>query len=277
MQQCPSCAELVPVEYVVCVWCGYDLTGEHIRRAGIVINRKEAFMRMRDIVIDPLNAAKKITLIPDLHGGRIIFYLIGFMMTLNMLAVFSKLDGAEFNNATEYPLISAIQLTRTILLEPTYTMKFVVGVLFLIVQPIVLFIIFNLIWKYAAKIILAIARSLGGHGDQMKIRSALGYSMLPVLIGWTLSWLMTLMASPVTLPGSIDYTSISEAVVEVTRSGMGLVGFIFIIIGWVWAIVLSVITIRQAVKVSIFESIIIAGIPSAFFMTIVVFGTEFLS
>ena len=98
MQTCPSCGELVPIEYVVCVWCGFDLTAEHIRRSGIIIGRNEAFSRMKRVTLDPINAFKEITLIPDLKGPRYILYFIGVAMTLNMLAIFSKLDGLEFNN-----------------------------------------------------------------------------------------------------------------------------------------------------------------------------------
>ena len=50
MQTCPSCGDLVPNEYVLCVWCGFDLTLEKIRKAGITIDNRDALARMVRVV-----------------------------------------------------------------------------------------------------------------------------------------------------------------------------------------------------------------------------------
>lgn len=272
MQQCPSCGELVPIEYVICVWCGFDLTAEHIRRAGIKIGKRESVDRMVNLVRSPITTAKEISLIPDLTGGKLILYFIGVVMTLNMLVVFGKLGGTDFNDSE-----AGINIVLSAKISFIISFKFIVGLAFLAVQPIVLYLIFFGIWKFSARILLMLTKSIGGFGDILKIRSVIGYSLFPVLLGWSLSLLMTLMASPVNISGSIDYNSISFAVIEITRSGIGFVGYIFIILGWIWTVLLSVITMRQAAKLSTFESMIVAGIPSTILLVVVVFGTEFLA
>ncbi|MFV2014460.1 MAG: YIP1 family protein, partial [Candidatus Heimdallarchaeota archaeon] len=190
MQTCPSCGELVPIEYVVCVWCGFDLTAEHIRRSGIVIGRNEAFARMKRVTLDPINAFKEITLIPDLKGPRYILYLIGVAMTLNMLAIFSKLDGLAYNTEEYKIVLYTIGADTQISIKVTT----IIALTFLIIQPIFLLLIFNYIWKVATRLISYLSRTVGGTGDKEKIRSILGYSLLPVLFGWSLAWILRLLS-----------------------------------------------------------------------------------
>ncbi len=271
MQSCSSCGELVPIEYVVCVWCGFDLTAEHIRRAGIIIGRNESIQRMKKVVRDPMNASKELALIPDLTGGKLILYMIAFVMTLNMLVVFGKLDGTDFN-ATDAGLSIALFKNS----DPLFiSFKFIVGMAFIFVQPIVLYIIFMIFWKFSTKILKIFIKSVGGFADDEKIKCIIGYSMLPVLFGWSLSLFFTLFAGDVNISGNVTYNTISAAVVEVTRTGVGMVGFFFIIIGWLWTVGLMVILMRHSAKLSLVESIIAVGIPTLFMMIVVVFGTSF--
>ena len=80
MQTCPSCGDLVPNEYVLCVWCGFDLTLEKIRKAGITIDNRDALARMVRVVTKPPSTFKDISLLPDnrvrlLPGEPVNFYL----------------------------------------------------------------------------------------------------------------------------------------------------------------------------------------------------------
>ena len=260
MQQCPSCAELVPIEYVLCVWCGFDLTSEHIRRSGIRIGRNEAFGRMKKVIVNPNQAFKEITLLPDLTGGRLIFYLTGVAITLNMLAVFSKLDGLSFNDPDLLPVVSFLFIDISV--------AFVVGIAFLAIQPIVLLLVFTWVWRTATRVISILSRSFGGTGDREKIRAAIGYSMVPVLLGWTAALLIRLI-TPKNSDEISGYESVENAMVEVTLSGIGNVGQYLIMLGWIWATILGIIGISKAARISIAESVIVAGIPYIIFMTIV--------
>jgi hypothetical protein len=264
MQTCPSCGELVPIEYVICVWCGFDLTAEHIRRSGIRIGPREALQRMRKVVVDPLNAFREISLIPDLTGGKMIFYFIGMAMTLNMITVMSKINGLQFNEieANVYQITASIGIS----------INFVLNLAFLIVQPLVLYLIFLAVWKVATRILSLFSRSVGGRGDKVKIRATIGYSMLPVLFSWILSWLLRLITPSQDInasTSSITYQDVDEAVVAFAEEGFGVVSQIVLWIGWIWALVLGVIGMRNAARLSYVEAAIVAGIPYALFMTIV--------
>ena len=268
MKTCPSCGELVPLEYVVCVWCGFDLTAEQIRRTGIKIGRREAYQRMVGMVRRPQQTAKEIALIPDLQGGKSLLYFLGLIITLKMLVVFGKLEGTIFNDSDAgFPLSSRFSLI--------ITFRFIVAISFLIVQPVVLYLIFTGIWKLSARIILLLVRSVGGRGDLKKVRASIGYSLVPVFLGWALSTFFILFASKSSVGSGSSYSEISSAVDNITRSGIGLFSYILVLIGWIWTIVLMVITVRHAARLSVIESIVAAGIPTAIMMYIVMFGTNF--
>ena len=263
MQSCPSCGELVPIEYVLCVWCGYDLTAEHIRRAGINIGRKEAIERMKKVVRNPVNAFKEITLIPDLTGGKLILYSIGFIMTLSMLSIFSKLKNLEYNQEGSGITISVSVISFVI------SYKFMVGVLFLILMPLILLLIFNIVWKLSTRIIKWLSKSFGGTGQDEKIRATIGYSLLPVLFGWVLFLLVIIMVPKTTVSNTLSYNAVDDAVVRLTSEGFGLVGKIFLYIGWGWSTILGIIGMQRAARLSLFESIIVAGVPFGLFMLVV--------
>ncbi len=264
MQSCPSCGELVPIEYVLCVWCGYDLTAEHIRRAGINIGRKEAIERMKKVVRNPVSAFKEITLIPDLRGGRMILYSIGFIMTLSMLSIFSKLENLDYNLEG-----SGITVNISTLLPIEISYKFIVGVLFLILMPLILLLIFTIVWKLSTRILKWLSKSFGGTGQDEKIRATIGYSLLPVLFSWVLFLLVVVLLPKTTVSDTSSYDAVDAAVVRLTSEGLGMVGKIFLYIGWAWSTILAIIGMQRAARLSLFESIIVAGVPFGLFMLVV--------
>ena len=259
MQTCPSCGELVPNEYVICVFCAHDLTAEKIRRAGIHIDNRAAVERMQRVVRDPLKTFREISLLPDLRGGKIILYAIAIMMTFNMITIFSKLDGMRFNeDLGGITIIGSLQIST----------KFIINLIILIVQPLVLFGIFMVMWKASGRVLALLSRSFGGRGDREKIRAVIGYSLLPVFFGWTLAWLMRLLA-PHHEVASLTYDSVSNSVVAVAEQGIGFVGILFIWAGWLWSLGLAILGMREVGKLSWVEAVIVTGIPYAIFMSII--------
>jgi hypothetical protein len=143
---------------------------------------------------------------------------------------------------------------------------------FLIAQPLVLYLIFMAVWKIAARIMSLFSRSVGGRGDKIKIRAVIGYSMLPVLFAWTLNWLLRLITPSQDInvsTANITYQDVDAAVVSFSEQGFGVVTQIVMWLGWIWALVLGVIGMRYAARLSYIEAAIVAGIPYVLFMTIV--------
>jgi hypothetical protein len=258
MQTCPSCGDLVPTEYVLCVWCGFDLTAEQIRRAGITIDNRDAVFRMRRVILSPRNAFREISILPDLRGGKLVLYAIAVMMTLNMIIVLRKIEDLTYNDPE-------LILLRYRAIE--INIRFVLNLIYLLLQPLVLYVVFLTIWKWSARILSALSKSFGGRGDREKIRAIIGYSMVPVLLAWTLSWFLHLLSPRVTA-GSASYESIEAAVLAVSEQGLGVISMIFMWIAWLWATALGIIGMKNVGRLSWIESTFVAGIPYAIFITI---------
>ncbi|MDH5400958.1 MAG: YIP1 family protein [Candidatus Heimdallarchaeota archaeon] len=267
MQTCPSCNDLNPIEYVLCVWCGFDLTAEHIRRSGIIIQRKEAIDRLKRLIKSPVATFKEIVLIPDLKAGKLLLYWISMIITLNMILIFSKINDLSFND-NDSAIIIDFMLFGVIHIDFDLRFKLIINILFLIFQPLILYLVFNLVWKISTRIMLLATRSFGGKGDYLKVRSTIGYSLLPVFLGWAAAWLIRLITPSVS--GSANsFTSTSDLMNSFSKEGFGFVGQLFIIIGWVWSAVLGIIGVGRATKLSPVESILVIGTLYAFFMSIV--------
>lgn len=259
MQSCPSCGELVPVEYITCVWCGYDLTGEHIRRAGIKIGRRETFIRMYKVIRDPFNAMKEIALIPDLRGPRTIIYLIGVTLTFHMLTMLRKINGLAFN---EQNFVEGNSIGTTIL---NFLISRIPTVVFLIIWPFLFVIVFTVVLRTAGRVINYLNIALGGENNREKVRSIIGYSLVPVLVGNVVTLLFRLF-SPSQSIGSETYTEIANAIDRMATSGVGQFIKFFQILFWIWGMVLAVYGMSKGTKLSIGETAVTTGIPYLMFI-----------
>ena len=144
-----------------------------------------------------------------------------------------------------------------------------VGVLFLILMPLILLLIFTIVWKLSTRILKWLSKSFGGTGQDEKIRAAIGYSLLPVLFSWVLFLLVVVLLPKTTVSDTSSYDAVDAAVVRLTSEGLGMVGKIFLYIGWAWSTILAIIGMQRAARLSLFESIIVAGVPFGLFMLVV--------
>ncbi len=262
MQTCPSCGELVPIEYVTCVWCGYDLTGEHIRRAGIKIGRKDAFRRMYRVMRDPFNTMKEISLIPDTKGVRWTIYFIGVALTFHMLVILRKIKGLAFNEQDFVTQSSIISNIINFLISRLPTL------VFLIFWPFLFVIVFTVILRFAARIINTFNKALGGGYDKQKVRVILGYSLVPVLAGYVVTIIFRLF-TPSQEITSLSYEAIAAIITTMAESGIGLFIKYVQLLFWLWGMVLAVYGMSKAANLSIAETAITTGIPYLMFILLV--------
>ncbi len=263
MQTCPSCGELVPVEYVTCVWCGYDLTGEHIRRAGIKISRRESFRRAVRVIRDPRNVMKEIALVPDNRGGRTALYLIGLAITFHMLILLRKIDGLQFNGSlVEGEGISTIITNYLISRIPT--------IAFLVLWPFLFMIVFMMVWYFAARITNYLNRAFGGKSNKPKVRAILGYSFYPALLGYAITIPLRLF-TPEGSISTLNYAAINDVMETMASSGIGIVIRIVQILFWLWSMVIAVYGMAQGGRLSYVETFITTGLPYLVFIWIIAF------
>lgn len=259
MQQCPSCGEYVPTEYVTCVWCGYDLTAEYIRRSGIKIGRKEAFQRIYGVIRNPVQAFKEITLIPEKKGGIMVLWFTGISITLHFMIILKKLVGIEYDTSPHY----TASVLRNIL---AFLLGFIPFFIFIIFAPLLFLAIFSIMWWLATKIVVFLAKLVGGGSDKAKIRAVIGYSVAPVMVGWTVTVPLRLFAPKISVTSG-SYQSIQGALTSINNSGIGIVIHIIIILSWLWTLAVAYIGIKRASNLSVVEAVIVAGIPYGLLLT----------
>ena len=283
MQTCPSCGDLVPNEYVLCVWCGFDLTLEKIRKAGITIDNRDALARMVRVVTKPPSTFKEISLLPDNRGGKMVLFAIAVIMTFNMIAIMSKLDGLIMNSEEfESYLVIDIPIYRNLPLpwfgdntidfeidiHIKLSGKFFINLFILAVQPLLLYVMFLQIWKVSIRILALLSRTFGGRVDNDKIKSVVGYSLIPVLIGWTLAWLSRLFTPEVNVSGS-SYEDIQSGIKSFSEEGPGLIGLTFLYLGWAWTFALGIIGMKNASRLSWVEAFLVTLLSYGVFIAVV--------
>lgn len=265
MQQCPNCGEYVPAEYVTCIWCAYDLTAEHLRRADITISYRDSFFRGVKLVRNPLQAMREIALVPDNKGPRLSLILNGLMISIHLTIIMFKMK--NFGYTTVSGSSSGI---GTAILQ--FFLSFVPTIFLISLSTIFFFLIFNIIWRIASRIIRLFSSLLGGGSEKTKMKSVIGYSTVPLAIVWTFTILLRFFSAAPSLPDNPSYADMSSAITQISSTGVGGVISFFLIIGWLWAMVLAIIGVSYAAKISYVESTIAAGIPYLLFIMVIITG-----
>jgi hypothetical protein len=260
MQQCPSCGELVPTEYITCVWCGFDLTAEHIKKAGIVFDNRDIALRAYKVIRNPIQAFREIAILPDSKGGLYTIYLIGLMITLHIIIIMAKISAVGFDAETNY-IQDPERLVDYLLNVFIWFLQFVPGLTILVFIPFVFMLLFLIALNIGSRFIRILSKLVGGGSDKEKIKATVGYTLIPVLIGWTITLPFRLMSPSQT-------GSINEAVEVIRTSGIGEFINVILLICWLWTLVLAIIGIGKAARLNVIESIVVAGLPYGLLITV---------
>ena len=92
---CPMCLERTPPEYIVCPYCGYDLTKIVYKVAMGALGTREIFGRIRKVIQQPRLAMQDIADHPDRFGGILV------MLALSMFLVLSRGPAYLLHSTTE--------------------------------------------------------------------------------------------------------------------------------------------------------------------------------
>jgi len=265
-QKCPACEEVIPVEYVVCPFCGFDLTEEKIRRSGIKIGRSDTIDRIKRTVTEPIPVAKEISLIPDRRGGSYNLLIISIALIMQLIVVIRKLDKANYirssGSMADTDYLSTGLGFWIFHINLNFTERFVFTVIFLVLGTLVLFMMLFLAWKIGTRMMIFISRTLGGKAEYDNVRSILGYSLTPIAIGETVSLFFFFflgVPSDATTPG--DWTEIDGAVYDMIDSGPIFLVKGIMLLCWAWMIFLSSYGMGRTNRLSPFEGFIITIVP----------------
>jgi len=255
MMDCPRCFENVPSTYILCPFCGYDLTRLLEVKFRPPVYMRDRVRRAKGVVMDPMNTMTEIAENPDGKGVMIIllFYAFLAMIKVAVYAYHFDIDYVGFTTAEQSSVNSSLAKAQLALI-------FLGSMVFLILPLFVLFLGSFIIWL--------IVKLLGGKGTYFQTRVVVGYSLIPVLLGEILSILILFLGlSDVSVTVTRDEgmsTTVSNMVTAMEdlqgQSVVTATNYI-ILVFWIWAAFLMTIGIARAHRMSYYEVGALVFIP----------------
>ena len=90
---CPNCSERSPAGYILCPYCGFDLTKMVRERERVRVTFREKLSRIYRSLYDPRESKRlfnEIGVNPDRIGAFLVLYLVAVSFGLRIGALFAK-------------------------------------------------------------------------------------------------------------------------------------------------------------------------------------------
>jgi hypothetical protein len=246
--KCPICNETSPQGYLLCPFCGADLTVTYHQKVYAPVTYREFWHRFKSLIVRPRKISQEIADNPDTKGGFIFSVAISFGMGLQILAFIMHIRALEWKF---YPLVFLLAWIAT-------------------------FVLPLLVWMICSWIIRSISRLLGGKASGKQFRAAVGYGMLPIVFAQIFNGIFYLIALPWRTVGLYPFTDIIEAIIDIRNSFTGYVGIVLNFASFLAAGVYIVFVAKPAADYSWIEAVIATAIPVVFFVILLLtyyFGT----
>jgi hypothetical protein len=246
--RCPICNETSPQGYLLCPFCGADLTITYQQKIFAPVDYKEFWYRFKSLIVRPRVISQEIADNPDSKGGFLFSVAISFGMALQVLAFVMHVRALDWKF---YPVVFLLSWIAT-------------------------FILPLLVWGISSLFIRIMAQLIGGKPSKKQIRAAVGYGMLPVVFAQILSGIFYLIALPWTTVGTSQFTVIIDAILGLRNSIAGYIGLVLEIIALLAAGVYIIFIAKPSCEFSWVETVISTGIPLIFFVVLLLtyfFGT----
>ncbi len=161
--RCPRCKNDVPVIYIFCPFCGYDLRFIIRERLIMGLSLKDRLYRIYYLLRSPLVAMKHIASAPDFLGAFIVFMIGTLLLLLKNLVVYLGFIGGISKIAFLYLFLNSLFL------------QFIFWLAFTVLFHIALVI-------------------MGGKGTFSDVLNVLGYSMIYIGIGHVFSMIFVVVS-----------------------------------------------------------------------------------
>ncbi|MHA2224221.1 MAG: Yip1 family protein [Candidatus Hodarchaeales archaeon] len=183
---CPNCTERSPGGYILCPYCGFDLTKIVRARERIRVTIKERFLRIWRSLFDPRESKRLFTEIgvnPDRLGAFLALYFLSVAYSFRLSALVLKTSNPESHD---------------------------LPILFFPIAPWFLGIGFLLLalfgWLVASLVVWLIAKTLGGKAGFRDTLGIVGYSVGPLITASLIvNLLITVLGEPISTIGSSSW------------------------------------------------------------------------
>jgi hypothetical protein len=246
--KCPICNETSPQGYLLCPFCGADLTVAYQQKFFAPVNYKEFWYRFKSLIVRPRVISQEIADNPDLKAGYLFSLGIAIGLALQVLAYLVHVRALE---AYFYPLVFILVMI------PTFVLPLIV-------------------WFFGSWIMRSITRLLGGKPSSKQIRAAVGYGLLPVVFVQIFNGIFYFIALPWGSVGSYVFDDIVDELLRLRNSVTGFIGIGLTFASFIAAGIYIVLIAKPASDFSWIETIIAVSIPVIFFFILLAtyyFGT----
>ncbi|MHA2175471.1 MAG: YIP1 family protein [Candidatus Hodarchaeales archaeon] len=173
---CPNCSERSPAGYILCPYCGFDLTKILRQTQRIEITFRERFSRIWRSLLDPRDSKilfREVGVNPDRKGVLILLYLLSVAYATRLGAFAIKASSSTWHDFHFWYF----------LIQPWLT-----GFVFLFLS------VFG--WLISSLVIWLISKTLGGKASLRDTYSIVGYSLGPLITASLLVSLAIILIGP---------------------------------------------------------------------------------
>lgn len=237
--QCPICNETAPQGYLLCPFCGADLTTSYETKIFPPISYKEVWGRIGLLLTKPRTVFLDIANNPDSKGVTLFIFAIAFGMALQIFALLMH----NYFFSWRLPVI------------------FILMWIFSLLLPLFL-------WLLGSFVIRTTARLLGSKASRKQIRGVVGYGMLPLTLASLFNGILYIVALPWNRTNIYDFSEIFATMTQFRNSFAGIFGLIINILGFIITGVYIVFMLKPASNFSWIEASISTGLPVTLFVAL---------
>ena len=257
-QKCPSCTESVPLEYSVCPFCGFGLLEYELRRFAFKPSLKEVFIRIYSFFRHPFKTSEEFGFATESKGGNILLLLFSLFLSLRYYMIMIK-AGLGF---------SSIQIGNP---GEGFGFMFPVSLLLffvtLLLMPFIVWIIYKLLFVIGTWLIAKLASMLGSEASTKQLRTVVGYSIAPIVVGEFIGILIALITpSPGGVGDALDFGAFRLFMENFYSSTLMLIFNILMILLWVVAIIYMSIGLRVVGKMAWVNAVVAITLPIGLFV-----------
>lgn len=240
--RCPICKEAVPEGYILCPFCGADLTAQYKEQLYPPVKLKDVWTRMKGLVLEPQFTFEEVSHNPDLLGALFFILAIALCFSLQIIALLIHIK----------------------------VLKWGTSILLLLLLWVFLLALPAISWWLGSAIIYQLVKLLGGKVSKKQIRGIVGYSLFPVLTGELLNAVLYLVALPWREPNTIYYEETFSALRDLRNSFIGITALVINLLSLVAFGCYLAFFLKRASKFSWPETIFSVSLPLLTFIALLI-------
>ncbi|MHA1668084.1 MAG: hypothetical protein ACTSUR_05440 [Candidatus Heimdallarchaeaceae archaeon] len=257
-QKCPSCSEIVPLEYSVCPFCGFGLLEYELRKFAYKPKLKEVFIRLYRFFRYPFKTSEEMAVATESKGANIIMLIFSLFLSLRFYMVMVK-SGLDF---------SSFVIGNPEKFNVNISLSLILFFVSLLLMPLVVWVIYKILFTIGTWFMAKFASMLGSEATTKQYRTIIGYSIAPIAVGEFLGIFFTLLGPSGVLgsPSFVTFETFRQFVENLYSSTVMIVFQILMLVLWIIVTIYASISLRQVGKMAWINAVLAMLVPIGLFV-----------